>query len=61
MLNSEGVLRIVLNDINKSFCFVSTIYTILNRFSNEFYDVYENNSVILLDGVFMKIVSPVKA
>ena len=32
-------MRIVLNDINKSFCFVSTIYTILNRFTNEFYDV----------------------
>jgi len=40
MVNTEGVLRIILNDISKSFCFVSTIYTILNRFSNEFYDVY---------------------
>ena len=40
MVNTEGVLRIVLNDISKSFCFVSTIYTILNRFSNVFYVIY---------------------
>ena len=39
MMNREGVLRICLNDINKSFCFVQAIYTILNHFSNEFYDV----------------------
>ena len=40
MLNKGGVLRIFPNDINKAFWFVSTIYTILNRFSNELYDIY---------------------
>ena len=48
MMNTEGVLRICLNDINKSFCFASTIYTILYRFSNEFYDIYSDYSTIKL-------------